>query len=573
MTTTIIKCTKKFLFPIIALLILFGFPMTPKAIIAPPELVIGTDIIRPVELQPGVGLVNSQETFLWGMLDMNFHKLILTSDIKFKRNIVYHMANNTTVDGQGHTLDFNGFNGILQNNSFFVPENKGKSKLLDLRFENLKIKKAADYAGAFQVFDKDFLLTFKNISQLDSSKLVTGGAATINLEGSIAAPYEIKDSFDNAYISGNHIFAKSGSRVTVKATNTAIQPHTSFTIEKNAEVNLTSTRGSAIKAIREYSPTLTNNGKLQATATQATAVMLGNGAMILNADSNTQLAGKTALATNDLTVKSQATLKASSSSETFQIGKTVKMENGSNFSMTSSVSTVFNTMDPFDPYSMTLPTAKAIVASLDIKSKNGLTTWKKGATSAASPHNVYGTSFESEFSIYKPNMLQNINSKNKDFLTNYKNNEVGKVEGGSFVNASVTEEVEEQEGLLKGQVFNFKMMGLGDWEFAKLRIDLTNNKATIQKNAGDPHWYFVDTYASIEIRDNNNKVIYSDSMIGRTVQPKSSYDVKLGQGYTISVMHREHQGRLAFTNEATNESYKTDEVNTYRVTSNGLLPQ
>ncbi|WP_430536403.1 putative mucin/carbohydrate-binding domain-containing protein [Listeria rocourtiae] len=570
---------KKVSVPLIAVGILFAIPSTPQAIVSP-EIKEGIDYIKPHQPAPGVALVNTQPEFLWAMLDITIKDIYLNKDIKLAKAYQYKLRSDVNIYGNGHTLDFNGKSALIENStsSRHYPKVTDTTNL-NVRFENLKIKNTDLYGGAFNTFSPEITFYFKDVSQLDSSKLIKGGLSKINLEGTISAPYEVKDDFDTGYISGNHIIAKSNAKVNLKSMYTAIQPHSSFTIEKGANINLTSTRGSAIDSILEYSPVLTNNGQLHIDAKQGHAVGLASGSMILNAGSDTQLNGKTAVATNNLTVKSQATLKASSSAETLQIGKSVNIEKGANFSIQSTTTDIFRTKDPFDAYSVALPNPNTVIASIDMNSNTGLATWKKGATNASAPHNTYAKNFESKFSIFKPNNLKTIDSNNKNFGNTFKNKEVGKIEGGSFATKFVKDETpvelpeeSEQGSFLKGKQFNFQMNGLSDAEFATMKIDLDKGKATIQQNNAEPHWYFPNkAYAAILIYDEKGNQVYEKNFVGRGWVPKEIKDVTLKNGYTINVIHQEANNRLKLTNPTTTQSHTTHQINIYEVTTNGLI--
>ncbi|WP_260448680.1 putative mucin/carbohydrate-binding domain-containing protein [Listeria grandensis] len=124
---------------------------------------------------------------------------------------------------------------------------------------------------------------------------------------------------------------------------------------------------------------------------------------------------------------------------------------------------------------------------------------------------------------------------------------------------------------LDGQNFQFEFRGLGDWKFASMVLDLQNKQAKITQNAGEPHWYFTDTYASIKIHDVRGKLVYTKNFNGRGNVPSSLDNVTLDQGYYITIMHQEYQGRLLFTNTATKEAYATSKQATYKVTADGLL--
>ncbi|MBC1530242.1 enhancing factor (viral) [Listeria booriae] len=124
---------------------------------------------------------------------------------------------------------------------------------------------------------------------------------------------------------------------------------------------------------------------------------------------------------------------------------------------------------------------------------------------------------------------------------------------------------------LTGQNFEFKFNGLGDWNFASMFLDLTNKKMQVKQNAGEPHWYIDDTYASIKLYDSRGKLVYTKDFKGRGNVASSLDNLKIDQGYYITIMHWENQGRLLFSNLDTKEAYATSKQATYKVTSDGLL--
>ncbi|WP_260447256.1 putative mucin/carbohydrate-binding domain-containing protein [Listeria newyorkensis] len=124
---------------------------------------------------------------------------------------------------------------------------------------------------------------------------------------------------------------------------------------------------------------------------------------------------------------------------------------------------------------------------------------------------------------------------------------------------------------LIGQNFEFKFKGLGDWNFASMVLDLTNNNMQVKQNAGEPHWYFDETYASIKLYNSRGKLVYTKAFKGRGTVASSLDNLKIEQGYYITVTHLEYQSRLLFTNLDTKEAYATSKQATYKVTSDGLL--
>ncbi|PZF90881.1 enhancing factor (viral) [Listeria ivanovii] len=131
---------------------------------------------------------------------------------------------------------------------------------------------------------------------------------------------------------------------------------------------------------------------------------------------------------------------------------------------------------------------------------------------------------------------------------------------------------EPVRNLLDGQQLEFQMNGLGEWEFADLDVDLNTNIATIKQNAGEPHWYFQGTYASIRISDTNDQEVFNKEFTGRGYAPASEQNVKIAPGYFITVTHQEaFADRLIIVNEDSEKSgFQLEQSVMYIVTPDGL---
>ncbi|MBC1937707.1 enhancing factor (viral) [Listeria grandensis] len=126
------------------------------------------------------------------------------------------------------------------------------------------------------------------------------------------------------------------------------------------------------------------------------------------------------------------------------------------------------------------------------------------------------------------------------------------------------------QNMLTGDKFRFLMRGLGNREFANLRINLETNQATITQLATEPHWYFRETYATIKINNAKGKEIFAKKFNGRGLAPASNNTVAIAVGDFITVTHLESAGRLITTNEETGERYSSHQSATYVVTKDGL---
>ncbi|WP_244966874.1 putative mucin/carbohydrate-binding domain-containing protein [Listeria grandensis] len=126
------------------------------------------------------------------------------------------------------------------------------------------------------------------------------------------------------------------------------------------------------------------------------------------------------------------------------------------------------------------------------------------------------------------------------------------------------------QNMLTGDKFRFLMRGISDWEFANLRINLDTKQATITQNAGEPHWYFPGTYATVKINNAKGKEIFAKEFNGRGYASASNNTVAIAVGDFITVTHLESSGRLITTNEETGERYSSHQNATYVVTQDGL---
>lgn len=115
--------------------------------------------------------------------------------------------------------------------------------------------------------------------------------------------------------------------------------------------------------------------------------------------------------------------------------------------------------------------------------------------------------------------------------------------------------------------------GLGDSEFAKLKMDMENKNLTIVSNNMSSHVYFTDEYANLQIVDTQGNVIYEKSYIGNVPNP-SNDTINVDFGYKIKIKHREASGRLIFSSQVLNKSEEfknlTNEQTTYTITKYGL---
>ncbi|MBC1309116.1 putative mucin/carbohydrate-binding domain-containing protein [Listeria booriae] len=122
-----------------------------------------------------------------------------------------------------------------------------------------------------------------------------------------------------------------------------------------------------------------------------------------------------------------------------------------------------------------------------------------------------------------------------------------------------------------GDDFQFSLLGLSNNKFASIDLDLVNNKAKLWVRNGQPHVYFTNAYATIQLKDEFGNVIYSQDYIGNISNPadvNKTFDMK--PGYYISVMHREADDRLQMKNTGSNEIIPSQTENHFKITATGL---
>ncbi|MBC1372512.1 enhancing factor (viral) [Listeria booriae] len=122
-----------------------------------------------------------------------------------------------------------------------------------------------------------------------------------------------------------------------------------------------------------------------------------------------------------------------------------------------------------------------------------------------------------------------------------------------------------------GSNFQFEFQGLSNVQFARMTLDLTNKQATIQQSSRQPHVYFSNMYAAIEIRDARGKLVYMKDYNGQEKLGNDVFHVKIDTGYYVTIKHQE-PSRLIFTNTDTKEIYNAYyTAQTYVITENGLV--
>ena len=124
-------------------------------------------------------------------------------------------------------------------------------------------------------------------------------------------------------------------------------------------------------------------------------------------------------------------------------------------------------------------------------------------------------------------------------------------------------------------LFNQKisLLGLGNSEFANIKTDLEKNRLKISTLGNEPHSYFNNAYAEIEVLNENNVSIYKKDYIGNKKTDKAEEIVDIKPGYKIKIYHSEPNGRLKlFDSDGTeNLDYKPSEkTSLFVITDKGL---
>ena len=95
----------------------------------------------------------------------------------------------------------------------------------------------------------------------------------------------------------------------------------------------------------------------------------------------------------------------------------------------------------------------------------------------------------------------------------------------------------------------FKFSGLGDTQYATLKVDYNSKKITLTTNAVKPHSYFNDSYQKIEVLNAKDEVVYTKDIIGNKVLESKVDEVNFEIGYKIRLTGKEQQSRMKAYND------------------------
>lgn len=123
--------------------------------------------------------------------------------------------------------------------------------------------------------------------------------------------------------------------------------------------------------------------------------------------------------------------------------------------------------------------------------------------------------------------------------------------------------------MIYSQKMNVTFKGYGDYQFASMVLDKANNNLHIHTLAVKANPNFGDVYASIEVRDTEDKIVYTQSFIGNAQGKSEEIDVKILDGYTVTITHRE-PNRLIATDSASDMRSTMKQVNEFHIVPLGL---
>lgn len=124
----------------------------------------------------------------------------------------------------------------------------------------------------------------------------------------------------------------------------------------------------------------------------------------------------------------------------------------------------------------------------------------------------------------------------------------------------------------EGDAFEYTFKGLGNRQFATMKLSLKEGKAEIKTVAKMPHSYFDEPYASILIQNSTGIKTYEKEYRGNVKYDAKTDDVKLAVGDYITVYHVEalNQNRLVIQNKINDLFLESAENTIYKVEATGI---
>ncbi|PGB67004.1 putative mucin/carbohydrate-binding domain-containing protein [Bacillus toyonensis] len=129
--------------------------------------------------------------------------------------------------------------------------------------------------------------------------------------------------------------------------------------------------------------------------------------------------------------------------------------------------------------------------------------------------------------------------------------------------------------VLDGNHFGWSLKGYSDREIAKVDYNRTTEKMQVNLEAGVPHSYFNNTYASITVKNSTGSVVYNKEIVGNRQQTAEIQTVPVKVGDYIELTHIEGEAvkektRATLINLENNKQEHIGKKRTYQVTSTGL---
>ncbi|MES5919523.1 putative mucin/carbohydrate-binding domain-containing protein [Bacillus cereus group sp. RP37] len=129
--------------------------------------------------------------------------------------------------------------------------------------------------------------------------------------------------------------------------------------------------------------------------------------------------------------------------------------------------------------------------------------------------------------------------------------------------------------VLDGNQFSWSLKGYSDREITKVNYNRVTEKMQVDLEAGVPHSYFNNTYASIKVQNSSGSVVYNKEIVGNRQQTVESQTVPVKVGDYIEFTHIEGEAvnektRATLTNLENNKQEYIGKKRIYQVTSTGL---
>ncbi|MDA2411272.1 DUF3472 domain-containing protein [Bacillus cereus] len=161
-------------------------------------------------------------------------------------------------------------------------------------------------------------------------------------------------------------------------------------------------------------------------------------------------------------------------------------------------------------------------------------------------------------------------------LENNKNETIGKTARYQVTKEGLKKvEKMPETTVLDGNHFGWSLKGYSDREIAKVDYNRTTEKMQVNLEAGVPHSYFNNTYASITVKSLTGSVVYKKEIVGNRQQTAESQIVSVKVGDYIEFTHIEgdavkEKTRATLINLENNKQEYMGKKRIYQVTSTGL---